>query len=143
MSMHLVGPYLTTTNYKKRKFKMTKTMREQWMLEWMEKNRQRKRSGEAKISFEQFCDERRGIVVKVKVSPSKQGSYNGPSYTPPPGRETPRYPSLNSDQGVATKQERQVYTGTNMIGIGQLHKSNAIPVFKKEDAEDLAKMRRG
>jgi hypothetical protein len=29
-----------------------------------------------------------------------------------------------------------------MIGIGQLHKSNAVPVFKQEDAADIAKMRR-
>jgi len=30
-----------------------------------------------------------------------------------------------------------------MIGIGQLHKSNSIPVFQSEDAVDIAKMRRG
>ena len=34
------------------------------------------------------------------------------------------------------------YTGTKMIGIGQLHKSNGVPIFRKQDAEDLAKMRR-
>ena len=58
-------------------------------------------------------------------------------------RETPYYPSLNSDSGVAAKKPHQQYTGDAMIGIGQLHKSNSIPVFKAEDAVDIAKMRRG
>jgi hypothetical protein len=29
-----------------------------------------------------------------------------------------------------------------MLGIGQLHKSNAVPVFRTEDAADIARMRR-
>jgi hypothetical protein len=57
-------------------------------------------------------------------------------------RETPYIPSLPFTAGVCTKKEHQMYTGDAMIGIGQLHKSNAVPVFKKEDAVDLAKMRR-
>jgi hypothetical protein len=35
------------------------------------------------------------------------------------------------------------YTGTKMIGIGTMHKSNAVPVFSGEEAADLARMRRG
>lgn len=42
----------------------------------------------------------------------------------------------------AYAKEAQVYTGDKMIGIGQLHKSNAIPVFSQEEAIDLANMRR-
>lgn len=52
-------------------------------------------------------------------------------------------PSLDSGVGIAPKRERNFYTGDAMIGIGQLHKSNSVPVFRKEDAEDQAKMRRG
>lgn len=52
-------------------------------------------------------------------------------------------PSLDSGVGIAPKRERNHYTGDAMIGIGQLHKSNSVPVFRKEDAEDQAKMRRG
>lgn len=64
--------------------------------------------------------------------------------TVPAGRATNRHiPSLNSGDAVAAvAAPPKVYTGTEMIGIGQLHKSNAIPIFKKSDAEDLAKMRR-
>jgi len=57
-------------------------------------------------------------------------------------RETPYYPSLNSDKGNTFKVKDKVYTGTAVLGIGTLHKSNAVPVFSKEDAEDQAKMRR-
>jgi hypothetical protein len=34
------------------------------------------------------------------------------------------------------------YTGEKLIGIGTLHKSNAVPIFSEEDAVDQAKMRR-
>jgi len=62
---------------------------------------------------------------------------------PRPGSDTRNIPSLDSGVGVAPRRERNTYTGDAMIGIGQLHKSNAIPVFKQEDAVDLSKMRRG
>jgi len=143
MSMHLVGPALTTTRTKKFKLKLTNAKRAQLELDLFKYNKQRKRNGEAKVTFDEYVDIRCGRVTKKKQHPSEMGTYNGPSYTPPPGRETKVYPSLNSDRGVAVKQERQQYTGDNMLGIGQLHKSNAVPVFKQEDAEDLAKMRRG
>lgn len=43
---------------------------------------------------------------------------------------------------VSSKQIPQ-YTGDKMIGIGTLHKSNAVPIFSQEEAIDQAKMRRG
>jgi hypothetical protein len=145
MTMHLVGPALTMNRTKKKVFKLTKQQREIWNLDWMARNRELKRQGKPKISFEQFCDARRGIVPeKKRVHPSKMGEYNGPSYTAPPGRMMSiDAKSLDSGASVAVKQEVQQYTGTNMLGIGQLHKSNSVPVFRKEDAEDQAKMRRG
>ncbi len=57
-------------------------------------------------------------------------------------RETIQYPSLNSGLGNAYKPKDKFYTGSAMLGIGTLHKSNAVPVFSKEDAEEQAKMRR-
>jgi hypothetical protein len=64
--------------------------------------------------------------------------------TAPPGRTTARIPSLNTgENGIGTYKASPVYTGTKMIGIGQLHKSNAVPVFCDQDAIDIAKMRRG
>ncbi len=51
--------------------------------------------------------------------------------------------SLNSGAAVAVKKERHVYTGTNIIGIGFMHKSNLVPIFSSDAAVDISKMRRG
>ena len=56
---------------------------------------------------------------------------------------TDHIPSLDTGKAVATKKEVIQYTGDAMIGIGQLHKSNAVPISSKEDAIDISKMRRG
>ncbi len=34
------------------------------------------------------------------------------------------------------------YTGTEMIGVSVIHKSGLQPIFSKDSAEDVAKMRR-
>jgi hypothetical protein len=60
----------------------------------------------------------------------------------PVGRTNTNHIPSRDTGGNATLAPTKVYTGSEMIGIGQLHKSNAIPIFKKSDAEDLAKMRR-
>lgn len=67
-----------------------------------------------------------------------------PPLTVPPGRETVRHPSRDSGTGGGTKPiHAQRYTGTKMIGIGTLHKSNAVPVFSSDEATEMARMRRG
>jgi hypothetical protein len=53
-----------------------------------------------------------------------------------------RIPSLNSSVGVATAAPMKVYTGTKMLGIATMHKSNSVPVFSQEEAVDISKMRR-
>lgn len=66
-----------------------------------------------------------------------------PKLTTPPGRETLKYKSLSPSGGVATKPiQGKVYTGTAMVGIGTLHKSNAVPIFSDQEAKDQAAMRR-
>lgn len=57
-------------------------------------------------------------------------------------RETQHIPSLGTGIGNAVAKAQPEYTGDAMIGIGQMHKSNAVPVFKADDAKDLASMRR-
>ena len=72
------------------------------------------------------------VVVKKIISPKV-----------PAGRETPYYPSVNTGFVPCTKPvDINVYTGEKIIGIGTLHKSNAVPVFNDEEAKDIAKMRR-
>jgi hypothetical protein len=65
------------------------------------------------------------------------------SLSAPPGRETAKIASRDTGhKGAVRTRDIPQYSGTEMIGIGQLHKSNGIPIFRKQDAEDLAKMRR-
>jgi len=82
-------------------------------------------------------------IVK-KYEPKKPVKYKAVTWQPskPFVRETPKYPSLNSFGGNATKAETKVYTGDKMLGIATLHKSNAVPVFNSEEAVDISKMRR-
>ena len=66
-------------------------------------------------------------------------------YVPPKSitRPTVFVPSLDSGIGNATKPiEGKRYTGTSMIGIATMHKSNLVPVFQEENCKELAKMRR-
>ena len=70
---------------------------------------------------------------------------NVEAYTPPKPhiRETPNYPSLATFGDNCTKPiHGKVYTGDKMIGIGTLHKSNAVPIFSDDDAKNQALMRR-
>ena len=72
---------------------------------------------------------------KVKATP-----YKAPT---PYRRETAAIPSLGTHQGECTRKQQQSYTGTAMMGIATLHKSNAVPVFTQEDAVEISRMRRG
>ena len=41
------------------------------------------------------------------------------------------------------KKEPIKYTGTEIIGIAQMHKSNAVPIRNRKSAEEATRMRRG
>ena len=60
----------------------------------------------------------------------------------PENRNTKHIPSLQTAECDTAAKSTKVYTGDKMIGIGTLHKSNAVPIFQKEDAKDQANMRR-
>lgn len=63
--------------------------------------------------------------------------------TTPAGRTTTKHiPSLNTGLAVATATPQKVYTGDKVLGIATMHKSNAVPVFRAEDAVEISKMRR-
>jgi len=66
MTFHLMSPAYTTTNYKKREKKPTKAKLEQWQLMWQDRNRQLKRQGLPKMTFEAYVDELNGRVAPVK-----------------------------------------------------------------------------
>ena len=64
--------------------------------------------------------------------------------TTPYRRPTVRPPSLHGgvDTAAAPAKPSPAYTGTEMLGVGTMHKSNAVPVFNADAAKDLATMRR-
>jgi hypothetical protein len=62
----------------------------------------------------------------------------------PVGRETARIASRDTGHsGAVRTKDIPQYTGTKILGIGTMHKSNAVPVFSNEEAHDIATMRRG
>lgn len=51
--------------------------------------------------------------------------------------------SVQTDRFDTFQRQKNQYTGTAMIGVAAMHKSNLVPVFDSQHAEQVAKMRRG
>lgn len=127
MSMHLVGPYMTTTNYKKRKQKgLTK------------------RDREAKVEHDKWLRKQGVHPDQLAEKKAKNGNTvlnSIPDYTD--GRRG--LPTSDRIDSGGYKKDRQVYSGERqLLGVATMHKSNMVPIFadKKEDAKDIANMRR-
>ena len=59
------------------------------------------------------------------------------------GRETARIASRDTGHtGAVRTKDIPQYTGTKILGIGTMHKSNAVPVFSDEEAVAISTMRR-
>lgn len=82
------------------------------------------------------------ILEKYDVKSESKAQFKKSTYSLKIPRETVKHQSLESNSGSCAKPEQNVYTGENMIGIATLHKSNGVPIFRQEDAEDVSKMRR-
>lgn len=50
---------------------------------------------------------------------------------------------FSNGYSCCSKKEDKKYTGDKLLGIGTMHKSNAVPVFSNNEAVEMAKMRRG
>lgn len=130
MTMHLEGPWLSTTGKKKgkQKFRNADEARKARELDESWKELQKKWAVEAE-------DKKRKRAMSAETLSYK--------LTTPVGRTTSNHiPSLNSGAGVATLAPAKVYTGDKIKGIGTMHKSNAVPIFSDEQAQDIARMRR-
>jgi len=141
MTMHLIRG-VCTLNTRKPKFKMTKAKYAELQADWQDHNRDLKRQGLPKIGFDEYVDNRRGIVHK---KPSAQVSKVEIFNTTPYRREDPRIPSLMSmgSPDSCARKEPLKYTGTLIKGIATMHKSNAVPVINEEQMQDISRMRRG
>ena len=122
--MHLLPVYYSTTNTRKRK--------------------QNKKSAsvlEAERQHAKFLN-KMGIGTRSSVGLEQRPSkpwVTGSSPVECAKLESCK-PTYNSSMA---KKPENVYTGTEIIGIAQMHKSNAVPVRGKKQAEEIAKMRRG
>tara|TARA_Y100000593_G_scaffold88387_1_gene170592 strand:- start:1432 stop:1806 length:375 start_codon:yes stop_codon:yes gene_type:complete len=124
MTMHLLPVYYTSLNTRKRK---------------------RKNKTKSLIAAEQ---EHQKFLKRMGVGKSSNRSVAQSGSAPALGAGGHRFKSYHSDQLPSwnpsmTKQEKNTYTGTEIIGIAQMHKSNAVPVRGKQAAIEVAKMRRG
>ena len=139
--MHLV-PGMTSLSTKKTKVKITKAK----MLELKEEhrlhNKKYKNDKHLKkmmvMDFDTYIKFRFG---KLKFKKKDRGEYKGESMI------NIRVPEVRTETKVephvCAKKEPRVYDGERkLIGIGMLHKSNLVPIFDKEHAKDIAKMRR-
>lgn len=125
--MHLEGPWLSTTGKKKGKKKF--------------RNADAARTAQHDKEAWAALLDKHGVT---KASTKKEKPTLKPlTYKPTfRGAEAPKIPSKGDGVGIAAAKPTQVYTGTKMIGIGQLHKSNAVPVFSEEEAVAISRMRR-
>ena len=111
----------TSTRSKRKKIsKKDKQLAAEWqqkMTEW--------------ASVKKFCSAKAESNRTVSVVVTKQ-------YI----RESEPVRSRVTAGGDTAKRAGGKYTGTKMIGIAAMHKSNLVPVFAKDNAEDISKMRR-
>lgn len=61
----------------------------------------------------------------------------------PVGRSTSNHIPSRVTEGGSTSSVHKVYTGNKILGIGTMHKSNAVPIFSDEQAVEISRMRRG
>ena len=135
MTMHLEGPWLTTTGKirsRRRKFASAEAAR---------------KTRELKSEWDRKVQEWQKLAPKFGQGRANPGiSISSPVVKPgpviDPRRDTRQYPSRDTGPGVAALPQAKVYTGTKIKGIGTMHKSNAVPIFSDEEAEDIARMRR-
>ena len=129
MTMHLEGPWLSTTGKKRgpKKWASAEAKRkaEQLQADW---NAKLKQWG---IDAEEKKRKRALSAPPLQIKPKI-----------PPGRETPQIASLDTGWVACTKQQDQTYTGTKVKGIGTMHKSNAVPIFSDDEAVEISTMRR-
>lgn len=125
MSMHMEGPWLSLTGKRKGKKKFASAEQKR-QTEWLESEWQK---------------------LKDKYAPTSKIKFERKSFVAPkPLRrdaDQPRIPSLDTGvQGAVTVRKPMQYTGDNIVGIGTMHKSNAVPIFSDQEAKDISSMRR-
>jgi hypothetical protein len=123
------GPWLSTTGKRKGKQKWTsaeqKQKSEQLNADWQELQKRWNTDAE---------QAKRSRALKAKP------------YVPavnPRLAELRAAPSVaDTHTGAVTIKQTPQYTGTKIVGIGTMHKSNAVPIFSDQEAKEISSMRR-
>jgi len=132
MSMHLHHPSLSLNGKKRGKVKF--------------------KSAEAKRAYEQQEQAWKELLKREGIENENRRQKRAMKAEPltyklsaPAGRDTgPRIASLDTGHtGAVRTKDIPQYTGTKIIGIGTMHKSNAVPIFSDEEAVEISRMRRG
>jgi hypothetical protein len=131
MTMHLHHPSLSLSGKRKGKVKFRNA----------EEARKARELDASWAELQKKWGVEQEVKKKSKAMKAETLSYK---LTAPVGRSTTNHiPSRNTGDGVASTKQIPQYTGTKIIGIGTMHKSNAVPIFSDEEAQDISKMRRG
>lgn len=144
MSMHLVRGVYDTGKSNKNK-PPSRAQLNKWQKWHKDHNAHMKRLRLPTLTFDQFVDRLHGKTQKQPVRTQLKNSKTALAQCDQSqnlATHRQKYPSLNSGEGTTAKREENVYTGDRLLGIAVMHKSNLVPVFSKEDAAELAKMRR-
>ena len=123
MSMHILPAFVSTTSTRKRKSTLTDKAKIKLAAhqQWVEKMTKGMKS-DKKVLDKAWRKEYNSSMVVDRSAFQKSGMV----------------------PGVCAKLEENVYSGERkLLGIATMHKSNMVPVFAKQDAEDIARMRRG
>lgn len=130
MTMHLCHPSLSMGGKKKGKQKFRNSTEAQKArqldADWKEL--------QSKWGVEQYEKKRKTALAAAPLTYKLSA---------PPGRTTQHIKSLDTGHtGAVRTKDIPQYTGTKIIGIGTMHKSNAVPVFSDEEAKAISTMRR-
>ena len=144
--MHLLPSYYTTTNTKKRK-KSKKSKSLIAAEKEHEKFLHRMGVGSRSSAGIEQRSSKPWVTGSSPVESANKRSVGKSGNPPHLGCGDQRFESSRSDQVFydpsMAKKEEKVYTGTEIMGIAQMHKSNAVPIRNKKSAEEVARMRRG
>ena len=131
MTMHLVGPHMTTTKYNSKKSNRKKTAKQI----------------KAEADHEKYL-RKMGVhpdQLEAKAKRNAQGKKVGIHDIPDYKENKSEVKLSNKIAGHGPAKEGNTYSGERqLLGIATMHKSNMVPIFadKKDDAKDIASMRR-
>lgn len=102
----------------------------------------RKQREKEKDAWELYKQKYGLIENKAKTQQIVKPFTATPKFVRPGSMDFKSLPSVGKAVDVATKPQANVYTGDKLVGIATMHKSNIVPIFNNDAAQDVAKMRR-